>query len=140
MDSDRTQVVQENPWKDPRFIISMTIIAGFAVAYIHEPSETMNGALIAGFAGAWGYWLGSSSGARESRSVIENAQHQTNKALDLVEKQTPVPEKPDVVVQPGDKVVVAGGDGEAQGAPPAAEPSSTAPKAFTVPEEPQWPR
>jgi len=35
---------------DPRFLIAYTIIAGFFVAYAFNPSETMNGALIAGFA------------------------------------------------------------------------------------------
>lgn len=61
---------------DPRFAIAYTIILGFAAAYIWNPSETMNGALIAAFAGAWGYYLGSSN---SSNTVRE----QVGKALDI---------------------------------------------------------
>ena len=69
-------------FKDPKFVIAYTIILGFASAYIYNPSETMNGALIAAFAGAWGYYLGSSN---SSNAVRE----QVGQALDLASKVAP---------------------------------------------------
>ena len=54
-----------------RGLITVVIVVGFFVAYFMEPSnETMKGALIAAFAGAWGYWLGSSHGAAENREAL----------------------------------------------------------------------
>jgi hypothetical protein len=78
---------------DPRFLIAYTIILGFAVAYIYNPSDTMNGALIAAFAGAWGYYLGSSSSAGLARD-------QVGKAIDLAKANTPNA-APDVMLDPG---------------------------------------
>lgn len=68
---------------DPKFLIAYTIILGFGAAYINKPDDTMNGALIAAFAGAWGYYLGSSN---SSNAVRE----QVGKALDLAAANTPV--------------------------------------------------
>ena len=79
---------------DPRFVIAYTIILLFAGAYIFHPSETMNGALIAAFAGAWGFFLGSSSGAAKQ---ADNA----GKALDLAAASPGAPAKPDVTLEPG---------------------------------------
>ncbi len=79
---------------NPRFIVAYTIIMGFAVAYIHRPSDTMNGALIAAFAGAWGYYLGSSNGTSQIRD-------QMGKALDLATVAS-TPTTPDVVLKPGE--------------------------------------
>lgn len=62
-----------NPLLDPKFIIAYTIVVGFAAAYVHNPSDTMTGALIAAFAGAWGYYLGSSSSNSETRSQVGQA-------------------------------------------------------------------
>lgn len=76
--------------KDPRFIIAFTIILGFFAAYVHNPSDTMNGALIAAFAGAWGYYLGSSN---SSNSVRE----QVGKALDIAAAAQPDPKEPQTV-------------------------------------------
>lgn len=81
-------------FRDPRFLIAYTIILGFAVAYIHNPSDTMNGALIAAFAGAWGYYLGSSSSA----TIVRD---QVGKALDLAAAASPTPPKPDMILEPG---------------------------------------
>lgn len=67
---------------DPKFIIAYTVIVGFFAAYIFNPTETMNGALIAAFAGAWGYFLGSSNSA----SIIRD---QIGKALDIAAKAQP---------------------------------------------------
>jgi hypothetical protein len=79
---------------DPRFIIAYTIIIGFAAAYVHDPSETMTGALIGAFAGAWGFYLGSSRGAASANESV-------GKALDLAAAATPSP-VPDVILQPGE--------------------------------------
>jgi hypothetical protein len=88
-----------NGFNDPKFVIAYTIILGFAVAYIHNPSETMNGALIAAFAGAWGYYLGSSN----SSNIIRD---QVGKALDLACAATPAPPAADISLAPGEKATV----------------------------------
>lgn len=82
-------------FRDPRFVIAYTIIIGFAVAYIWNPSDTMNGALIAAFAGAWGYYLGSSSVTGQQRDLA-------SKAVDLAAAVLPSPPTPDVVLKPGE--------------------------------------
>lgn len=81
-------------FRDPKFVIAYTIILGFAAAYIFNPSETMNGALIAAFAGAWGFYLGSSNSSNQVRE-------QVGKALDLAAAISPTP-APDVVLKPGE--------------------------------------
>lgn len=54
-----------------RQVVTVLIIGGFFWAYFLDPSnETMRGAIIAAFAGAWGYWLGSSQGAHENREAL----------------------------------------------------------------------
>ena len=80
---------------DPKFAIAYTIILGFAAAYIWNPSETMNGALIAAFAGAWGYYLGSSNSSNQVRE-------QVGKALDIAAANSPAPPSPDVILEPGE--------------------------------------
>lgn len=57
-------------FRDPKFVIAYTIILGFAAAYIYRPDDTMNGALIAAFAGAWGYYLGSSNSSSAVRDQV----------------------------------------------------------------------
>lgn len=81
-------------YRDPKFLIAYTIIAGFFIAYIFNPSETMNGALIAAFAGAWGYYLGSSNSSNMVRE-------QVGKALDIAAAAQPTA-APDVILQPGE--------------------------------------
>lgn len=55
-----------------RGLITILIVVGFFAAYFMDPgNETMKGALIAAFAGAWGYWLGSSHGAAENRATLD---------------------------------------------------------------------
>lgn len=81
-------------FKDPRFVIAMSIITLFAGAYIATPTPEMAGAIIAAFSGAWGYYLGSSSGAAKS---ADNA----GKALDLAAAGPNGPIKPDVTLAPG---------------------------------------
>lgn len=55
-------------WPEPQSVIAMAIIGMFGAAYIHNPDDTMKGALIAAFAGAWGFYLGSSNGARSANA------------------------------------------------------------------------
>ncbi len=81
-------------FRDPRFVIAFTIILLFAGAYIFHPSETMNGALIAAFAGAWGFYLGSSSGAAKNADNV-------GKALDAAASILP-PTPPAAVLKPGE--------------------------------------
>jgi len=87
-------------FRDPKFVIAYTIILGFAAAYICNPSDTMNGALIAAFAGAWGYYLGSSNGSSQQR---EN----TSKALDLAAANS-APILPNISLAPGEKKTIEG--------------------------------
>lgn len=54
-----------------QLIIALLIIGYFGVAYLIDPAdETMKGALIAAFAGAWGFFLGSSSGSKANGDII----------------------------------------------------------------------
>ena len=80
--------------RDPKFIIAYTIITGFFIAYVFNPSDTMNGALIAAFAGAWGFYLGSSN----SSSAVRE---QVGKALDIAAAAQPSI-APDIVLKPGE--------------------------------------
>jgi len=61
-----------NGWKDPRLWLTFTLIALFAAAYFREtqPDQMMKGAMIAAFAAAYGYWLGSSSGSRSKDELL----------------------------------------------------------------------
>lgn len=79
-------------FRDPRFVIAYTIIVLFTGAYIYKPDETMNGALIAAFAGAWGFYLGSSSSSAKQADS-------TAKALDIAAAAQNAP--PAAVLQPG---------------------------------------
>ncbi len=89
--------MNEARFRDPRFLIAYTIILGFGAAYIYNPSETMNGALIMAFASAWGYYLGSSN----SSSAVRE---QVGKAIDLAQQIAPPapPPSPDVILRPGE--------------------------------------
>jgi hypothetical protein len=64
-------------WSDPRLWISFALIGLFGYAYVREPSELLEGALIAGFSTAYGFWLGSSKG---NQSATEN----TRAAFDTI--------------------------------------------------------
>lgn len=88
-----------NSITSPQFVISYSIILLFSGAYIYNPDATMNGALIAAFAGAWGFWLGSST------SSAKNADN-AGKALDVAKNV--VPNKPDVTLAPGETAQASG--------------------------------
>lgn len=99
---------------DPKFAIAYTIILGFAAAYIWNPSETMNGALIAAFAGAWGYYLGSSN----SSNVVRE---QVGKALDIAAANAPTPTHPDITLPPGGTATIGAEPDLSAGPRPAGE-------------------
>ena len=61
----------------PRVAVTHLVLLGFFGAYglnytakDTKALDLMNGALIAGFAGAWGYWLGSSQGSAVKDQAI----------------------------------------------------------------------
>jgi len=81
-------------FKDPRFVIAMSIICLFSGAYIANPTAEMSGAIIAAFSGAWGFYLGSSSGAAKNADNV-------GKALDLNAAGQPAPPSPTAILQPG---------------------------------------
>jgi len=61
-------------WADPRLLITLLLIGLFAWAYsANTDDDTMKGALIAAFAGAWGYWLGSSRGSADNAARADKA-------------------------------------------------------------------
>lgn len=58
-------------WNDPKLALSFLLIAMFAGAYAYDPAdEAMKGAMIAAFAAAYGYWLGSSSGSARKTDLM----------------------------------------------------------------------
>lgn len=64
-------------WNDPRFIITMLLIALFGYAYIQDPAdEAMKGALIGAFSAAYGFWIGS----KQNDKATEN----TGKAFEAI--------------------------------------------------------
>lgn len=72
-------------WPETRAVIALILIAGFMAAYFQDqaPNDIMRGALIGAFAGAWGYYLGSSKGSTDK-----------NAALAAKPPTAPVPESP----------------------------------------------
>ncbi len=59
---------------DPKVLIALVIISYFGLAYMADPKDdTLKGALIAAFAGAWGFFLGSSSGAQQANKRADKA-------------------------------------------------------------------
>lgn len=58
-------------WRDPKLTLSFMLIGMFGAAYAYNPAdEAMKGALIAAFAAAYGYWLGSSSGSARKTEIL----------------------------------------------------------------------
>lgn len=59
-------------WGDPKLWLSLLLIVMFAAAYAYDPDdEAMKGAMIAAFAAAYGYWLGSSSGSSRKTELMK---------------------------------------------------------------------
>lgn len=89
----RSMVCKGLTSSDPRFLIALAIIALFAWAFARESdSDTrklMIGALIAAFAGAWGYYLGSSSTASRANDRADAGVQLAHEAL----RQLPAPPK-----------------------------------------------
>lgn len=62
---------------DPRFVITLLLIALFGFAYIQDPSDqAMKGAIIGAFSAAYGFWIGSKTN--------EKATENTGKAFDAI--------------------------------------------------------
>lgn len=61
----------------PQFVISFMLVGLFTAAYLMHPNDgTLNGAIIAAFSAAWGYFIGSS---KSSNTQSDNM----GKVLDL---------------------------------------------------------
>lgn len=87
---------------DPKFVIAVIVLSLFGWALGVDPDDaTMKGALIAGFAGAWGYYLGSSNAASQQREA-------TTKALDLATLHAPPKKEADIELRPGETATVEG--------------------------------
>lgn len=84
----------------PKLLIALVVLGMFGWALSVDPDDaTMKGALIAGFAGAWGYYLGSSNSANQQRGQVD-------KALDLAAANAPPPTAPDIALQPGESATI----------------------------------
>lgn len=84
---------------DPRLFVAFAIIGLFGWAFAaNMGDETMKGALIAAFAGAWGFYLGSSNNAARANDRADKAIELGHEAL----KQLPGPPAPDVTLKPGE--------------------------------------
>jgi hypothetical protein len=131
-----TNFSNERPWwipaVDMRAIVVLLIFVFFGVAYANNPSdETLKGALIAAFSGAWGFYLGSSRSAGEIRQQADTA---TKTARDAVafaretahsneEREPEEPTKVEVVQPPGKPVPTKDVPGGA--AAPPSDPTAT---------------
>jgi hypothetical protein len=71
-------------------VVALIIIGSFFYVYWQRPDDdTLKGALIAAFAGAWGYFLGSSSGSKKNAERADVANDNASKALDVVAQALP---------------------------------------------------
>lgn len=86
---------------DAKLMIAISVIGLFAWAYAENvDDDTMKGALIAGFAGAWGFYLGSSNNAQMGRASHDRALDLARDAVAAL--PTPPHPKPDVTLKPGE--------------------------------------
>jgi hypothetical protein len=80
-----------------RATVVLLIFALFAWAFYNAPTdETIKGALIAAFSGAWGYYLGSNVSSREVRDQARRATDQAREAVAFA-REVVVHEKPQPV-------------------------------------------
>lgn len=81
---------------DPRFFIAGAIILLFAFAFARETDQqTRNilvGAIVAAFAGAWGYYLGSSNSASQANDRAERVTEIAHAAMR--QQRPPAPRNP----------------------------------------------
>lgn len=60
-----------------QLIVALLLIGLFGFAYYNNPQdEMMKGALIAAFAAAYSYWLGSSNGSKDSGDALRRIAEQ----------------------------------------------------------------
>lgn len=90
---------------DPKLFVAFAIIGLFAWAFAENPTdETFVGALIAAFAGAWGYYLGSSNTASRANDRADRSVEIAHEAMKALPKPDP---KPDLELEPGETATVA---------------------------------
>ncbi len=91
---------------DAKMLIAASIIGLFAWSLVQETDDAtrqlMIGALVAAFAGAWGYYLGSSSTATKANDRADQAMQLGHEAL----RQLPAPKQPDVTLAPGESATI----------------------------------
>lgn len=91
---------------DPRLFVAFTIIGLFGWAFARNVSnETMVGALIAAFAGAWGYYLGSSNSANQANDRADRGMELTHEAMRRLPAPAPNPAA-DLELEPGESATV----------------------------------
>lgn len=99
MRREHLTILDRSPgWPTEQFFIALVVLSMFAWAYARSSDDaTMRGALIAGFAGAWGYFLGSSAGAKGSAARTDGALAIAQQAMDKL------PDKnPSTILKPGE--------------------------------------
>lgn len=93
---------------DAKLLIAASIIALFATSYFREADKDtrnlMVGALIAAFAGAWGYYLGSSNNAAKANDRADLA---IDTAAEAVKKLPPPPPAVELELEPGEQTTIA---------------------------------
>ncbi len=97
---------------DAKLLIAAAIIGLFAWSLVRETDastrQLMIGALVAAFAGAWGYYLGSSSTSARANDRADQAMQLGHEAL----KMLPAPAKePDVTLAPGESATIGAKEG-----------------------------
>lgn len=130
--------MNERPWwipaVDMRAIVVLLIFLFFGVAYAQNPTdETLKGALIAAFSGAWGFYLGSSRSAGEIRAQADTATKTAREAVafaretvaDALPAEPEAPTKVEVVQPPGKPVPTTDEPGPAFVPPPPSGSTAT---------------
>ena len=77
---NEAEVAYANAYATPLLLIGL-----FAFAYFHNPDDELTGSLIAAFSGAWGYYLGSSQGAKDAGDRASKATDALASAVGPVE-------------------------------------------------------
>lgn len=61
-------------WPDPQTVIAIMVMMMFGAVYWQNPhDESLKGAVITAFAAAYGYFIGSSAGAKRANDRLANA-------------------------------------------------------------------
>lgn len=68
-------------------VISVGLIVFFTAAYFRHPDDQKDGALIAAFAAAWGYFIGRSRTSKEDRDQLGTSISTTRAAVRALSEQ-----------------------------------------------------